>query len=168
MDASFNFIFFVYTARHLSFQKKLDYPFQLMLPHPKEKRGAAIVYNNLYEPKQYFFVWNFLDQGFSTWGTLAPQGTQKVPGVCKKFQGRQIITQGYVNYDIGGMQIRKIIAWGYVKISKGMQWVRRWKRLRTPFHCLTLHQPSVSFIWETKLGSRPKYWALSYTKGEQT
>ena len=45
----------------------------------------------------------------------------------------QIIAYGFVNDDIGGMQIGKIIAWTYVKNSKGIQRVHRLKRLRTPF-----------------------------------
>ena len=45
-------------------------------------------------------------------GVLEPQG------VHKKFQGIQILTYGYANFEIGGMRIRKIIAWGYAKTSK--------------------------------------------------
>ena len=50
----------------------------------------------------------------------------------------QIIALGDVNYDIGGPQVKKIIAWGYVKSSKGTRGVHRRKRLRTPWSRLLL------------------------------
>ena len=41
---------------------------------------------------------------------LEPQGVpENFKGLCEKFQGKQIITKVYVNYDIGVTWIRKII-----------------------------------------------------------
>ena len=54
----------------------------------------------------FFAIKNILLQGFS-FGDLEPQG------VRKKFQGIQITTQGYANYDIGGTWMEKV-QWMYV------------------------------------------------------
>ena len=52
-------------------------------------------------------------------GILEPQRVSKLfLGVKEKFWGITIIAQGYLNYDIGGTRIRKIIAWGYAKILR--------------------------------------------------
>ena len=52
-------------------------------------------------------------------GVLEPQG------YAKKFQGMHIKAKVFANYEIGGTQIRKIIAWGYAKGSKSTQGVHR-------------------------------------------
>ena len=38
-------------------------------------------------------------------------------------KGVLIIANGYANYDFGGMQLNKIIAWGYAKSLKCKQGV---------------------------------------------
>ena len=51
-----------------------------------------------------------LGQGFSTWGTWAPGGMQKFPGVKKK-------GPGYANFIIGGMQIMILGGCGLWKLA---------------------------------------------------
>ena len=100
-----------------------------------------------------FFIDSDLSQGFSTWGTWVPGGTQKVPGGTWK-------VPGFVNYSTGvytlwywGTKIMKIIAWRYAKNYKTMQGVLRWKRLRNP--CLSpFNTPrcftSISYLFQLK------------------
>ena len=68
----------------------------------------------------YVLVWysnDWSSTGVLNLGYLSPRG------YTKRSSEMQIIALGYVNYDIGGTQIKKIIAWGYVKSSEGTQGV---------------------------------------------